>query len=392
MEHLKLPVGVDSFEKIRKENYYYIDKSGFITALLKKTFEVNLITRPRRFGKTLNMSMLADFLDITKDSRENFRGLEVEKEADLCLEWRNQWAVLFLSLKSVDGLTFESAYAQLQSLISDCCIKFSYLQESQKISEFDRMLYDKLMLKNGTQEEVCNSLFTLTRMLHAHFGKQVVLLIDEYDVPLAKASEHGYYVEMLDIIRSMLGKALKTNEFLKFSVITGCLRIAKESIFTGTNNNEKFEMLLSGKSIWQKVTEDLTYDVLHSSEDNLWSILYLTGYLTQNGIRRDMVSLKIPNEEVKTIFTETIAEWFKDTLTVGERQKLFAVMWNGETEKATEQLSDILFETISYHDYDESYYHAFLAGIFAGADGRKAICKRFFKGVPGDSVLWDCIF
>lgn len=464
MENLTLPVGIDSFERIRREGYYYADKTGFIAELLKKTFEVNLITRPRRFGKTLAMNMLASFFDIKKDSRTMFAGLTIAKEKELCSKWMNQWPVLSLSLKSAEGLEFDYAYEQLQSIISDCCLKMEYLLQSEDVNSYDKELFNRLAAKRSTREELSNSIFALTRMLSSHFNKPVIVLIDEYDVPLAKASENGYYTRMLELVRGLLGKALKSNDYLKFAVITGCLRIVKESIFTGTNNlvtdsisgerfseyfgfteaevldllkeagfpdhsnemrqwydgycfgktdiycpwdvlnhvnrlqdqpdakpesywkntshngiirsflmrtdlmvNEKFEKLLSGQCICQKVTEDLTYDVLHSSEENLWTILYLTGYLTQDGTQNGLLRLRIPNEEVKSIFTETVMEWFKDEISKNDRRNLFHALWTGNQESATELLSDLLFETISYHDYDESYYHAFLAGVFSGA-------------------------
>ena len=485
VENLILPVGIDSFERIRREGYYYVDKTGFIEELLRKTFEVNLITRPRRFGKTLCMNMLASFFDIKKDSRDIFAGLKIAGEAELCSVWMNQWPVLSLSLKSVEGLEFEYAYEQLQSVISDCCLKMDYLLQSERVNKFDKELFERLSAKRGTREEVNNSIFTLTRMLSSYFDKPVIVLIDEYDVPLAKASEHGYYTQMLEAVRGLLGKALKSNEFLKFAIITGCLRIVKESIFTGTNNlvtdtisgerfseyfgftepevlkllddaafpdhademrawydgyhfgktdiycpwdvlnhinrlqdqpdakpesywkntshngiirsflmrtdlmvNEKFEKLLSGESICQKVTEDLTYDVLHSSEENLWTILYLTGYLTQDGMQNGLVRLRIPNEEIKTLFTETVMEWFKDEISQKERQDLFAALWEGNEEQATALLSDLLFDTISYHDYDESYYHAFLAGVFSGAGFAVESNYEYGLGRP-DIVVTD---
>lgn len=336
--------------------------------------------------------------------------------------------------------------------------------QSEKVSRFDKELFERLASKKGTREEVDNSIFTLTRMLHSHFEKNVILLIDEYDVPLARASESGYYPQMLETVRILLGKALKSNDYLKFAIITGCLRIVKESIFTGTNNlvtdtisgerfseyfgftdaevcqlledtgfsdhaeemrawydgylfgktdiycpwdvlnhinrlqdqpdaipesywkntshngiirsflgrtdlmvNEKFEKLLAGECIYQKITEDLTYDVLHSAEDNIWTILYLTGYLTQSGRKNDLIGLRIPNEEVKAIFAETVMEWFRDEVRQKDRRELFDALWSGDDGAATVLLSDLLFQTISYHDYDESYYHAFLAGVFSGA-------------------------
>lgn len=231
-----LPIGIEDFTELRTEGYYYIDKTKFISELLQKPFKVNLITRPRRFGKTLTMSMLADFLDIQKDSREVFSGLAVSQSRELCLAWMNKWPVLFLSLKNAEGLEFEGAYGLLKKIIADLCKDHVYLADSEVVDSDDRNSFLRLKAGNGDAAEVKSSLGTLIRMMHAHFGRPVILLVDEYDVPLARASENGYYPQMLDIIRSMLGIVLKTNRFLKFAVITGCLRIAKESIFTGTNN------------------------------------------------------------------------------------------------------------------------------------------------------------
>lgn len=476
MNTMVMPLGIDFFEKLRKEGYYYIDKTGLISELLGKTFEVSLITRPRRFGKTLAMDMLASFFDISRDSREVFAGLEITKEKELCRQWQNQWPVIFLTLKEVDDLRFESAKVKLGICMSDLYKWHTYLLDSTKINDDDKIAFRRIESRKAGDEEVQNALYNLMRMMNAHFGKQVILLMDEYDVPLAKANENGFYGEMLNIIKGLMNKTLKTNPFLKFAVITGCLRIAKESIFTGTNNfvsdtisgarfneyfgftekevaellkkagfedhaeevkqwydgyhfgtvdiycpwdvlnhvnalqdapwtpprnywedtshngilhtfielanngqradldvNEKFETLLAGGYIEEAIEENLTYDTLHSSESNLWSLLYLTGYLTQaeppEGVRPEngKLFLRIPNEEVKIIFRKTVAAWFNENITTVDRSELFEALWQGDDEKATEIISDILFDTISYHDYKEDFYHAFVAGIFTGA-------------------------
>ena len=471
MKKCKFPLGIDSFEKIRSSGYYYIDKTLLIQTLLANAFEVNLITRPRRFGKTLMMSMLEDFFDISLDSSSDFTGLAITEDAVICREWMNKWPVVFLTLESVEGTDFNSAYGMLTVLIADLCKKYAFLLNSPSVNPEDRKVFHMLMARGADEAEVKNSLYTIMRMMHAHYGKPAILLIDEYDVPLACASEAGYYPEMLDVIRALLGKALKSNEHLKFSVVTGCLKIAKESIFTGTNNfvsdtitgdrfdeylgftetdvkrllsdigmedhseemkkwydgylfgsvnvycpwdvlnhaaalqlnknkrpqnywastshngilyrfisrqdidvNDKFEILMNGGYITETVTEDLTYDTLKSSEENLWSLLYLTGYLTraahtETKYRSDenQIALCIPNEEVKAIFKTAIIEWFNESVRKSDRSELFNALWNGQTEIVTEKISDLLFTTISYHDYQESYYHAFLTGLFAGA-------------------------
>lgn len=487
MDRLRLSVGIDSFEKLRTSGCYYIDKTKFIEELLQDRFEVNLITRPRRFGKTLAMSMLADFFDIRKDSRDIFKGLEVAENKKLCEKWMNQWPVLSLTLKNVEGLNFINAYGLLKNTVADLCIKHSYLAESDKVDASDKEIFEKLKYSRGDAVETKSSLYVITRMMCMHYGKPVILLIDEYDVPLAMASEHGYYVEMLDMLRGLIGMPLKTNEFLQFAVVTGCLRIAKESIFTGTNNfvsssvmeanysdyfgftknevlrllkdtgfenqmdkmkiwydgyrfgnqeiycpwdvlnhvrrlqkepsaepenywkntshngivrsfidrtdlmiNDKIETLLSGGCILEQITEDLTYDTLHSSESNLWSVLYLTGYLTQAGrsSEKGRVYLKIPNEEIKSIFADTVSAWFSEGMKRADRRQLFDALWSGNEKMAKKLITDLLFDTISYFDYREDYYHAFLAGIFAGAGYAVESNKEYGLGRP-DIVVRD---
>ena len=473
MAKVNLPYGIDLFEQLRSRNCYYVDKTGFIRELLSEEFTVNLIARPRRFGKTLTMSMLAEYFDIRKESRQKFEGLEIMKYADFCAEWMNQWPVLFLTLKDVQGRSFDSAYGMVQFVISSVCGEHDYLSDSDKVSEADKRVFHRLLEQSGTSTDVKTALFVLMRMMKAHYGKEVILLIDEYDVPLAKASDNGYYGEMLEVIRSLLGMTWKSNPNLKFAVVTGCLRIAKESIFTGANNfisnsisdkkyrdyfgfsepevtalletaglqdaltemkkwydgycfggkeiycpwdvinhvralmtdqtakpgnywidtshnniirrfidhpqinvNEKFEILLSGGVIQEPIREDLTYDIAHSTEDNLWSILYLTGYLTQvppgklpKGIQPEdgKVALRIPNEEVKSVFGSTVKKWFEEKIAAQDRTALFEAWWGGDAEKLTQEITDILFDTISYFDYKEDYYHAMVTGMFLGA-------------------------
>ena len=471
MNDLKIPVGISDFAKIRNYDYYYVDKTGLITDLLEKeTAEVTLITRPRRFGKTMGMSMLANFFDIRKDSKAMFAGLQISKNAALCKEWMNQWPVLFLSFKRVDGLDFGSAYEMLCTVLAEVCVTHGYLQESARVAPYDKNLLKRIEAGTATQVELKNSFVTLTRAMAAHYGKPVILLLDEYDVPIAKASAKGYYAEMLDVVKGLM-QALKDNDALRFAVVTGCLRIAKESIFTGTNNfvsdtissshlneyfgftqadvdqilkdadcmehaddiknwydgyhfgdldvycpwdvmnylrdlqrnpkakpasywkntsdnaiirsfldyaegdiAEKLETLMSGGRIVQKIREDLTYDYLHSSEENLWSILYATGYLTQ--VREDALTetlppntaaLMIPNAEIREIFETTVQDWFADTAKEEDRKPLFDAVWSGDMETLTNEMNKLLRKTISYHDYKEDFYHAFLAGIFSGA-------------------------
>ncbi len=471
MNALKIPVGRSGFTDIRKNNYYFIDKSGLIEELLRTdATQVTLITRPRRFGKTLGMSMLSAFFDIRRSGAELFKGLAVAENKVLCDAWMNQYPVLFLSFRSVDGLDFGGAYAQLVSVIAELYKEHFYLKESDKINTLDQELVYRIASKKAGPEEIKNSLLKLTQLMTLHYGKPVILLIDEYDVPLAKASEKNYYPQMLDMVKGIM-QVIKDNDFLKFAVITGCLRITKESIFTGTNNfvsdtisdtrlneyfgftqkevdrflqdagllhhaeeirewydgyhfgdfdvycpwdvvnhvnhlllnpktkpagywknssdnaiirsfidysgdavTKKIETLLAGGTVIQRVEEDLGYDFLHSSQENLWSILYLTGYLTRvrestsgKQLPRGCLELKIPNAEIMEIFETTISKWFEETAQNWERKALFAAVWTGDAEKIKDELNRLLRKTISYHDYKEDFYHAFFAGIFAGA-------------------------
>ena len=467
MKKLNIPVGISDFAKIRDRKYYYVDKTKLISDLLEEeTAEVTLITRPRRFGKTMAMSMLSHFFDIRKDSKAMFQGLKIAENTELCDEWMNQWPVLFLSFRRVDGLNFQGAYGMLQATITDVCENHLYLLDSPQVSAYPKEVMDRLLRGTASEKETKGSLLMLTKMMEAHYGKPVILLIDEYDVPIAKASANGYYDEMLDVMKGIL-QALKDNDALRFAVITGCLRIAKESIFTGTNNfvsdtissshlneyfgftqeevdqilrdadqtdhaedvkawydgyhfgeldvycpwdvmnylrdlrknpkikpasywrntsdnaiirsfidyageniHEKMETLLAGGYIIQKIREDLTYDYLHASEENLWSVLYSTGYLTQvrgEELPPDTAALMIPNAEIRQIFETTVQEWFDDSARKENRTALFDAVWSGDIETLTEEMNELLRKTISYHDYKEDFYHAFLAGIFAGA-------------------------
>ena len=496
MTDLKIPVGISDFAKIQNYGYYYVDKTGLIADLLEKeTAEVTLITRPRRFGKTMGMSMLANFFDIRKDSKAMFEGLEISKNAALCSEWMNQWPVLFLTFKDVDGLTFASAKEMLLNRIAAIYNDHSYLLEGTRVQENDRKVFERLadeVSGNPTDAMLKTSIVLLMRLMRNHYGKPVILLIDEYDVPIAKASAKGYYPEMLEVIKGLMSTALKDNDALRFAVITGCLRIAKESIFTGTNNfvsdtissshlneyfgftqedvdqilkdadcqehaadiknwydgyhfgdldvycpwdvmnylrdlqrnpkakpasywkntsdnsiirsfidyagrsiSRKLETLLSGGYILQRIEENLTYDYLHSSEENLWSILYLTGYLTQvreedlpDPLPEKMSALMIPNAEVQEIFETTIQKWFDESAQTWNRKALFDAVWSGNTETLTEQMNKLLRKTISYHDYREDFYHAFLAGIFAGAGYEVDSNKEHGEG-RSDVVVLD---
>ena len=382
----------------------------------------------------------------------------------------NQYPVLFISFKDAEADEFDVAYAKLKTVIADVCKGISDISSGKNVNPFDVEVFNRLQAQTGTDADIQNSLKMIMRMMNAVYGKKVILLIDEYDVPLAKASEkdtakNGYYSKMLDVIKGIMSTALKDNEFLQFAVITGCLRIAKESIFTGTNNfasysvidknfsgyfgftdeevntmlaaadrtarkntikewydgyvfgnsfvycpwdvinfiselrkypdarpknywkntshngilltfvkrtdfdvADKFETLLNGGMIKQAISDELTYDTLHSSEDNLWSVLLMTGYITKSDPEEDddTVFLKIPNKEISSIFEDTVVKYFNETVNTDSINELLNSLWDSDEERATEIVSELLWNTISYNDYHEDYYHAFLAGVFVG--------------------------
>ena len=495
MKNLNIPVGVSDFTEIRKNGYYYIDKSGLIKDILKTaSTKVTLITRPRRFGKTLAMSMLDSYFDIRKDSKQLFDGLEISQNQVLCNEWMNKYPTIFVSFRQVEGLDFKGAYDMLTVVIANLFNEHIYLLDSKKATEFQKTSFKNLLSGNASVKEVKSSIYLLMNMMNDYYNEPVILLIDEYDVPVAKANNNGYYNEMLDVMKSLM-QTVKDNKTLKFAIITGCLRIAKESIFTGMNNfvsdtivsshlNEyfgftqkevnkilsdadaityadiikewydgyhfgnydiycpwdvmnyildlqynpkakpqsywkntsdnaiirsfidysgsnitrKLEVLMSGGHIFQHIDEYLTYDYLHSDEDNIWSILYLTGYLTQVkeedvGSKLDdskMTALTIPNKEIKDIFETTVIKWFDDSARMWNRKALFDAVWSGNSESITYEMNKLLRKTISYHDYREDFYHAFLAGIFAGAGYMVDSNKEHGEG-RSDVVVYDTV-
>ena len=494
MKNLNIPVGVSDFTEIRKNGYYYIDKSGLIKDILKTaSTKVTLITRPRRFGKTLAMSMLDSYFDIRKDSKQLFDGLEISQNQVLCSEWMNKYPTIFVSFRQVEGLDLKGAYDMLTVVIANLFNEHIYLLDSKKATEFQKTSFKNLLSGNASVKEVKSSIYLLMNMMNDYYNEPVILLIDEYDVPVAKANNNGYYNEMLDVMKSLM-QTVKDNKTLKFAIITGCLRIAKESIFTGMNNfvsdtivssrlNEyfgftqkevnkilsdadaithadiikewydgyhfgnydiycpwdvmnyildlqynpkakpqsywkntsdnaiirsfidysgsnitrKLEVLMSGGHIFQHIDEYLTYDYLHSDEDNIWSILYLTGYLTQ--VKEDvgrklddskMTALTIPNKEIRDIFETTVIKWFDDSARMWNRKALFDAVWSGNSESITYEMNKLLRKTISYHDYREDFYHAFLAGIFAGA-GYMLDSNKEHGEERSDVVVYDTV-
>ena len=489
----KVGVGKSDFAALRESGNYYVDKTELIYELVNDTDnQVTLFTRPRRFGKTLMMSMMENFFSIRKDSESIFEGLAITEHSDFCKEWMNQYPVLFVSFKDAESETYDVAYAKLMTVIADVCKSNSEISNNDSTDKDDLEVFARLKAQKGTESDVQNSLKTIMRMMNAVYGKKVILLIDEYDVPLAKASEkdtseNGYYSKMLDVIKGIMSTALKDNEFLQFAVITGCLRIAKESIFTGTNNfasysvlddrfskyfgfledeveemlevaerkeaaeeikewydgyvfgdsfvycpwdvinhisalrykrttkpknywkntshngilltfvkrtdfkvKGKFEILMNGGTIMQTISDELTYDTLHSSEENLWSVLLMTGYVTKADAEEEgeTVRLKIPNREIASIFEDTVVKLFKDTIDTNMQKSMMEAFWNKDANEAGRTLSELLWKTISYNDYHEDYYHAFLAGAFVGIGYEVESNKEKGLGRP-DILLKD---
>ena len=465
-QRLKLPVGIEFFDEIRTSGYYYIDKTKLIEQLLQNMGKVSLFTRPRRFGKTLNMSMLKCFFEIGADPAL-FDGLYISDNKGLCNTYMGKYPVIFLSLKGVEGLTFEEAQGMLKTILRTEANRHYYLKTSTNISKENRKLFENMLL--GHFEELSDSVRLLSQMLSEHYGQKTVILIDEYDVPLDKAFQNGYYREMVSLIRGLLGQALKTNTSLQFAVLTGCLRISKESIFTGLNNfavnsvvdvehdeqfgftdtevhqilddykltqhfsemkewydgyrfgnadiycpwdvinhvkkllidpqadpqafwintsgnglvkrfvdkadkttRDEIEQLIAGNAIEKSIRLELTYDEIDNSIDNLWSVLFTTGYLTQVGKAVDGVyRLVIPNKEVREVFVFQIQEWFRQTIVEDTKpmQELCQAFLDGDAEKIQKHLTQILGRMISILDtkardeQKENFYHGLLLGL-----------------------------
>ena len=475
-ESLKLPVGIEDFAEIRQAGFYYVDKTKFIEQLLDGWGKVNLFTRPRRFGKTLNMSMLRYFFEIGADA-SLFDGLQIAENKKLCEEFQGKYPVIFLSFKNVEGLTFADAQYRLTELIAGEAERFAFLAQSDKLTENEKSLYRGLTaVREGRYalagEVLASALQTLSKLLAKHYGQKTVMLLDEYDVPLDKAFQNGYYQEMVALIRGMLGQALKTNEFLQFAVLTGCLRVSKESIFTGLNNfkvlsitdnrfDEQFgftdaevkqllaaynladhleetkawydgyrfgaadvycpwdvinhvdmlrsnplarpqaywintsgnalvkrfidmadkstrnelERLVAGEAIEKHIRLELTYDEIDSSIDNLWSVLFTTGYLTQQGMTESgAYKLVIPNQEIREVYKLQIQEWFKKSIfaNTAQLESFWQAFAEGDSEAVELFLNRTLSNSISVFDAKgrdaerESSYHMLLVGLLAG--------------------------
>ncbi len=491
-----LPVGVESFEEMRREEFYFVDKTGLIKELLNNRGKVNLFTRPRRFGKTLSMSMMKSFFEIGCDE-SLFEGLEISYETKLCEEYMGQFPVVSLSLRGVEAFDFQTACRMMARVINEEARRLQFLLESEWLTDIDKEAYYGLLKKDMDIDTLSCSIREFTEVLHKHYGKRVIVLIDEYDVPLAKANEYGYYDEMVMLVRSLFGTALKTNDNLQFAVLTGCLRVAKESIFTGLNNfkvlsimdaaydeyfgftdtevremlryfgfehaydkikewydgyrfgntdvycpwdvicycdklrfdpklqpqnfwintsgnqviehfiermdrQKKFrkddgtedkarltkgemERLINGDAVQKEIHQELTYKDLYSSVDNIWSVLFMTGYLTRRGdADGNTVNLVIPNREIRNVYTEQIMKLFKEQVSRdGETLDAFCeALLAGEPEKVEKQFTSYMEQTISVRDtfvrkpLKENFYHGILLGILGFKGGWSVTSNR----------------
>ena len=482
-EALKLPVGIENFEDIRKLGFYYVDKTKLIEQLILNWGKVNLFTRPRRFGKTLNMSMLKSFFEIGADE-SLFDGLYISKNKELCAEHMGKYPVIFISLKDVEGLSYDEAFDSLVRIIGNEISRVSFLSDSEKLSELEHEMFRGLTVMKGgkyifDKDKLTSSLKLVSQLLYQHYGQKTVIIIDEYDVPLDKAFQNGYYNEMVSLIRGIFGQALKTNEYLQFAVLTGCLRISKESIFTGLNNfkilsiadarfdeqfgftddevrlllsnyglsshieevkewydgyhfgnadvycpwdvinhvdnlkaddkarpqtywinsssnslvkrliniadlstKDEIERLIAGEAIEKAICLELTYDEIDNNIDNIWSVLYTTGYLTKVGEVKMADSesyaykLIIPNKEVREVFILQIQEWFKGVASKDndDMKVLSQAILDSDDTVIQKQLNIIMSRMISIldtkapDDMKENFYHGLLLGLLRGSN------------------------
>lgn len=495
MKQKSLPIGVDNFEQLITDGYYFVDKTMFIHELIDKKGLVNLFTRPRRFGKTLNMSMLRYFFEDARDMEGKkvgfshlFDGLKITRCGEEYLHHMGKYPVITLTLKSAKKKSFHSAYLLLAMEIAREFDRHRFVLSDVQL-EGKKERYQSLMMEKADIDSVCDSLRFLSECLHTHYGKKAIILIDEYDVPLESGYLNGYYDEMVDFIQSLFESALKTNPHLEFAVLTGCLRISKESIFTGMNNLEiisilnknydeyfgftnkevekmcqdfgmtdkldtfqswyngyvfgnanvfnpwsivryvkdlladrnefpssywantssnsivrslidranrdvkdEIESLIAGGTIEKPIHEDITYDEVYASMDNLWNFMFFTGYFRKVAERMDerndqrYLTLKIPNREVRYIFRTKVLGWFDEQVKNRDQTTLFRAFLNQDTETVRNEIEDMLIQTISFHDAYESFYHGFLTGIFYGIDGY--VVKSNREGGTGRTDLF----
>ena len=465
MAKLTLPVGRTDFIRIRNSGNYYIDKTMHISQIVRDGSDSILFTRPRRFGKTTFQSMLRAFFDIREDNRDLFTGLAIMDDKEAVEGWMNKWPVIHLTFKDIDGPGFSSAMGWMNTQIRDLYKSYSFLDDGKL--DGDGAMFRNILANKASVDDICQSLRLLVELLHDHYGKKVIIILDEYDVPLDKAEKNGYYTEMLDVMRAMLLSVLKDCPYTHKGILTGCLRVSKESLFTGLNNlavysvtsgkysslfgfteeevarllkdtgledkapvvrqwydgysiggvslyspwdvvsyvdilladrdaepenywtnssgsevvrrlidmtdarvGKEYSTLINGEAIRKHVVETLTYGNLYSSAENIWSLLFMTGYLTLAGKWKPNgeTELRLPNEEVRSLFARCVDEWFRDRVRTSDRKELFEALWTCDADALSRIISQYLFRTISYYDYKEDYYHAFLAGLLSDDD------------------------
>lgn len=492
----KLPIGIDNFEKIRKDDFYYVDKTKLIEQLLEKWGEANLFTRPRRFGKSLNMSMLRHFFEIGADP-SLFDGLYISQRTELCKNYMGKFPVVSVSLKGVESSSYEGACRLLGKVINEEARRLGFLEKSKKLKESEKAIFGELLKPDMREDVLAYSIRELTELLEKHYGEKVIVLIDEYDVPLAKANEQGYYDEMVLLLRTLFGNALKTNESLKFAVLTGCLRVAKESIFTGLNNfkvypltkvvfdecfgftdeevkemlhyyqqdshydtvkewydgyrfgkvdvycpwdvinycdehlddpmaepqnywsntsgndvikhfvdsiytgkevtKSELERLVNGGAVQKNISQELTYKELYGSMDNIWSALFMTGYLTQRGESEgNQYNLVIPNQEIRNIITEHIMGLFKEDVSKdGQMVNEFCnALASGEADIVEKLFTEYMKKTISVRDTfvrkstKENFYHGILLGILSFKGGWMVKSNKEAGNGFSDIMIW----
>ena len=492
----KLPIGIDNFEKIRKDDFYYVDKTKLIEQLLEKWGEANLFTRPRRFGKSLNMSMLRHFFEIGADP-SLFDGLYISQRTELCKNYMGKFPVVSVSLKGVESSSYEGACRLLGKVINEEARRLGFLEKSEKLKESEKAIFGELLKPDMREDVLAYSIRELTELLEKHYGEKVIVLIDEYDVPLAKANEQGYYDEMVLLLRTLFGNALKTNESLKFAVLTGCLRVAKESIFTGLNNfkvypltkvvfdecfgftdeevkemlhyyqqdshydtvkewydgyrfgkvdvycpwdvinycdehlddpmaepqnywsntsgndvikhfvdsiytgkevtKSELERLVNGGAVQKNISQELTYKELYGSMDNIWSALFMTGYLTQRGeSEENQYNLVIPNQEIRNIITEHIMGLFKEDVSKdGQMVNEFCnALASGEADIVEKLFTEYMKKTISVRDTfvrkstKENFYHGILLGILSFKGGWMVKSNKEAGNGFSDIMIW----
>ena len=482
---IRLPIGETDFREIRTGGYYYIDKTASISTLIRDGAKSILFTRPRRFGKTTFQSMLKSFFDIREDNKDIFQGLAVMNDKEAVENWMNRYPVIYLTFKDIDGLSFDSAFSKLKSKITELFQTYSFLGE--RCPDGNKPAFSNLLSGTASSDEISQSFYLLAKLLCGYYGTRVIVLLDEYDVPLDKAEKNGYYREMFSVIKSMLLSVLKDCPYTEKGILTGCLRISKESLFTGLNNlavysvtgdeysdafgftesevmkllgdteledkagiirkwydgynigkdqiytpwdvlsyinrlqvnrdakpenfwanssgndvirkfidltdaevGDDYSALISGGVIRKRIIETLTYSNLYSSEENIWSLFLMTGYLTLAGEYdpNGETELRLPNEEIRNLFASSVDEWFSDTVRESDRKALFRAIWEEDASSLSKEISSYLRQTISTYDFHENFYHAFLAGLLSGAGYTVRSNRESGEGRP-DIILLD---